>query len=86
MHREGIDYNELFSPVMKYSSIRILLALVTQYELELDQLDVKIAFLYGDLEEETYMSQSIGLKTARKENMVCKMKKSLYKLKQSPRQ
>jgi len=84
--REDIDYNEVFSPVMKHSSIRILLVLVAQYELELDQLDVKTAFLYGDLEEEIYMSQPTGFKTVRKENMVCKLKKSLYGLKQSPRQ
>ena len=48
---EGIDYNEVFSPVVKHSSIRILLALVAQYGLELDQLDVKMIFLHGDLDE-----------------------------------
>jgi len=51
--REDIDYNEVFSPVIKHSSIRILLALVAQYELDLDQLDVKTAFLHGDLDEES---------------------------------
>ena len=83
---EGINYNEVFSHIVKYSSIRILLALTAQYELELDQLDVKTAFLYGNLEEEIYMSQPTGFKTAGKENIVCKLKKSLYKLKQSLRQ
>jgi len=53
---EGIDYNEIFSHVVKHSSIQILLALVALYELELDQLGVKIAFLHDDLEEEIYMS------------------------------
>jgi len=62
------------------------LALVAQYELKLDHLDVKTTFLYCDLEEEIYMSQSMGFKTAGKENMVCKLKKSLYELKQSSRQ
>ena len=71
---------------MKHPSIRILLALVVQYELELDQFDVKTSFLHGNLEEEIYMSQPMGFKTAEKENMVCKLKKSLYGLKQSPRQ
>ena len=83
--REGIDYNEVFSPVVKRSSIRILLALVAQNELELDQLDVKTAFLHGDLEEEIYMTQPTGYKAAGKEELVCKLQKSLYGLKQSPR-
>ena len=63
--REGIDYNEVYSPVVKHSSIRILLALVAQYELDLDQLDVKTTFLHGNLDEEIYMSQPTGFKTAR---------------------
>ena len=84
--REGIDYNEIFSPVVKHSSIHILLALVAQYELDLDQLDVKTASLHGDLDEEIYMSQPTGFKTAGKENIVCKLKKSPYELKQSPKQ
>ena len=55
--KEGIDYNEVFSPVVKHSSIRILLALVAQMNMERVQLDVKIAFLHGDLEEGVYMTQ-----------------------------
>ena len=62
------------------------MALVTQYDLELDQFNVKIAFLHGDLEEEIHMSQPMGFKTVGKENMICKLKKLLYGLKQSPRQ
>ena len=62
-----------------------MLALVAQYELELDQLDVKTAFFNGDLKENIYMSQPMEFKTAGKENMICKLKKSLYGLKQSPR-
>jgi len=54
--REGIDYNEVFFPVVKHSSIHILLALVAQYELDLDQLDVKTVFLHGDLDEDIYIS------------------------------
>uniref|UniRef100_A0A2N9I8X0 Integrase catalytic domain-containing protein n=1 Tax=Fagus sylvatica TaxID=28930 RepID=A0A2N9I8X0_FAGSY len=83
---EGIDYNEVFSLVVKHSSIRILLAMVAQFDLKLAQLDVKTTFLHGDLEEEIYMSQPDGFKVAGKENWVCKLKRSLYGLKQSPRQ
>ena len=82
--KEGIGYNEVFSPVVKHSSIRILLALVAQFDLELAQLDVKIAFLHGDLEDEIDMSQPHGFKVAGMENWACKLKKSLYGLKQSP--
>jgi len=59
---------------------------VAQYELNLDQLNVKTAFLHGDLEEKIHMTQPTGFKTTGKEEMVCKLKKSLYGLKQSPRQ
>ena len=83
---EGIDYNEIFSPVVKHTSICILLALVTKYELELAQLYVKTAFLHGDLEEEIYMTQPCGFKVVGKDNHVCRLIKSLYGLKQSPRQ
>ncbi|KAK9205945.1 hypothetical protein WN943_016216 [Citrus x changshan-huyou] len=60
--KEGIDYNEVFSSVVKRTSIRILLALVAEYELELAQLDVKAAFLHGDLEEKIYMISLIVAK------------------------
>ena len=84
--REGIDYNEVFSPIVKHASICILLALVAQFDLELAQLDVKTAFLHGDLEEEIYMSQADGLRVAGNKKLVCSLKKSLYGLKQLPRQ
>jgi len=54
---------------VKHSSIQILLALVAQYELKLDQLDVKTVLRHGDLEEEIFMSQPTGFKTAEKKNM-----------------
>ena len=47
--REGVDYNEVFSPVVKYNSISVLLAITTYHDLELDQIDVKIAFIHGNL-------------------------------------
>ncbi|KAH9679295.1 retrovirus-related pol polyprotein from transposon TNT 1-94-like protein [Citrus sinensis] len=70
--KEGIDDNEVFSPVVKHTSIRILPALVAEYELELAQLDVKTAFLHGDLEDEIYMIQPCGFRVAGKENHVCR--------------
>ncbi|KAG8484503.1 hypothetical protein CXB51_023752 [Gossypium anomalum] len=66
IQKEGIDYNEVFSPVVKHLSIQILLALVEQYDLKLVQLDVKTVFLHGDLEEEIYMTQPDGFKVAGK--------------------
>ncbi|GJZ26794.1 transposable element [Tanacetum coccineum] len=84
--KEGIDYNEIFSPVVRHTSIRVLLSLVAHHDLELEQLDVKTAFLHGDLEEEIYMSQPQGFVVQGKEDYVCKLRKSLYGLKQSPRQ
>src|ERR1044072_9168661 len=65
--REGIDVNEVFSPVVKHSSIRILLAIVAQFDLELEQLDVKTAFLHGELEEQIYMKQPEGFEVQGKE-------------------
>ena len=56
--------------VVKHSSICILLALAAQYDCEVDQLDVKTTFLHGDLEEEIYMTQSLGFKVAGKEKLV----------------
>ena len=64
----------------------MLLAIVTHQNLELEQLDVKTTFLHGELEEEIYMTQPDGFQVPGKENHVCKLKKSLYGLKQSPRQ
>ncbi|KAJ4717014.1 Retrovirus-related Pol polyprotein from transposon TNT 1-94 [Melia azedarach] len=84
--REGVDYNEIFSPVVRHTSIRVLLAIVAHQDLELEQLDVKTAFLHGELEEEIYMTQPDGFQVPGKEDYVCKLKKSLYELKQSLRQ
>jgi len=82
---EGIDYGEIFSPVVKLTSIRFMLSLAAAYDLEVEQMDVKTAFLHGDLEEEIYMSQLEHYILKGKEIFICKLKKSLYGLKQSPR-
>ena len=82
---EGIDYGEIFSPVAKLTSIRFLLSLAAAYDLEVEQMDLKTTFLHGDLEEEIYMYQPKYFVEKGKEKLVCKLKKSLYGLKQSPR-
>lgn len=61
--KEGVDYNEIFSPVVKYTTIRVILALVAHFNWELEQLDVKTAFLHGELDEQIFMNQQEVLKT-----------------------
>ena len=73
-HREGIDYNEVFSLIIKHSSIHILLALVAKYVLELDQLGVMTVFLNGDLDEGILMTQLVRFKAAGEKNLFCKLK------------
>jgi hypothetical protein len=84
--KEGIDFHEIFSPVGKIISIRSMLALVSLLDLELEQLDVKASFLHGDLDEDIYMEQHEGFVQNRNKKFVCSLKKSLYGLRQSPRQ
>ena len=80
-----VDYSETFAPVAKLNTIRILLSLAANLEWPLHQLDVKNAFLNGVLEEEVYMDIPPGLKTEENKGKVCRVQKSLYGLKQSPR-
>jgi hypothetical protein len=86
MQREEVDYNEIFSPVSYKDSFRIIMALVTHYDLELHQMDVKTTFLNGDLYENVYLAQSKGFVVEGKENMRCHLKKFIYELKQASRQ
>ncbi|KAH9681558.1 CCHC-type domain-containing protein [Citrus sinensis] len=84
--REGVDFNEIFSHDVKHSSIRILLAMVALLDLELEQMDVKTAFLHGNLEKQILMAQPEGFECKGKEDYVCLLHKSLYGLMQSPQQ
>jgi len=84
--REGIDYNETFSPVSCKDSFRIIMALVAHYDIKLYQIDVKTAFLNGDLYEYVYMAQPKGFLVEDQENLGCHLKKSIYGLKQASRQ
>ena len=80
----GDDYDETFCPVVRLESLRTLITLAVQLGLKLHQVDVTTAFLNGELEEEVYMQQPKGFITDGKENLVCKLRKSIYGLKQSP--
>ncbi|KAL1189498.1 Retrovirus-related Pol polyprotein from transposon TNT 1-94 [Cardamine amara subsp. amara] len=83
--REGVDYIDIFSPVVKHVSIRMLLAIVAEEDYELEQLDVKTAFLHGELDEKIYMEIPEGFEDQFKTGKVCLLNKSLYGLNQAPR-
>ena len=81
----GIDYDETFAPVAKMNTVRILISCAANFGWSLHQLDVKNAFLHGDLQEEVYMEIPPGFSTSETTGKVCRLKKALYGLKQSPR-
>ena len=81
----GIDYDETFCPVVRFESVRTVIALAVQNGLKLHQMDVATAFLNGELKEEVYMKQPEGFETVGQENLVCRLKRSIYGLKQSSR-
>ena len=83
--KKGIDFGEIFSPIIKMSSIRIVLDLATSLDLKVEHLNVKTAFLHDDLEETIYMEQPEGFVKRGEENKVCRLKKAIYGLKQASR-
>ncbi|UYV74792.1 hypothetical protein LAZ67_12001004 [Cordylochernes scorpioides] len=83
VQKKGIDYEETFSPVARHDTIRTLLAIAANEDLKLVQFDIKTAFLYGDLQDQIYIKQPEGFNNGT--DLVWKLKKSLYGLKQSPR-
>jgi hypothetical protein len=82
---KGVEFSDIFSPIVKLTSIRVLMSLVTTFDLEIELMDVKIVFLHGDLEEEIYMKRPEGFVVKGKKYLLCKLKRSLYGLKKSPR-
>ncbi|GJT43612.1 zinc finger, CCHC-type containing protein [Tanacetum coccineum] len=85
-HKGRIDYFDTYAPVARITTIRLLLALAAIHNLVIHQMDVKTAFLNGDLDEEVYMKQPEGFVMPGNEHKVCKLVKSLYGLKQAPKQ
>ena len=83
--KEAIDYEETFSPVAMIKSIRILLSISTFSDYEIWQMDLKTAFLNGNLEESIYMVQPAGFIQKGQEQKVCKLQISIYGLKQASR-
>ena len=81
----GSDYYDTFSPVAKMIFVRLLLSMTAMSSWRLYQLDIKNAFLHGDLAEEVYMEQLPGFVAQGESSLVCKLRRSLYDLKQSPR-
>lgn len=82
--REGIDFNETFASVVKLMSYKAIFVLTAALNWELEQMDVKIVFLYGNVEEVIYVTQPTGFEVDNKRK-VCRLKKALYGLKQSLR-
>lgn len=85
MQRYGVDFFETYAPTVRMQSILILMAIVARHNLELHQLDVDTAFLYGKLDEEVYMEQPEGFVDQQRHDHVWRLNKSLYGLKQAPK-
>ena len=83
--KQGVDYEEVFGPVARLETVRLILALATQGEWEVHHMDVKSAFLNGDLVEEVYVHQPPGFQNSKYPGKVMKLRKALYGLKQAPR-
>jgi hypothetical protein len=82
---EGVDYDETFAPVARYTSIRAVISIAAEMGWKIHQMDVKTAFLNGLIEEEVYIEQPLGFEVHGRESHVCRLKKALYGLKQAPR-
>ena len=83
--QDGVDFLETFAPVVRWETIRVLIAIAVHLNWPLHQLDVLTAFLNGILQEDVYMHQPLGFVKPGAEHLVCKLHKALYGLKQSPR-
>jgi hypothetical protein len=82
---EGVDYDDTFAPVARYTSIKAVISIAAEMGWKIHQMDVKTAFLNGLIEEEVYIKQPLGFEVHGRESHVCTLKKALYGLKQAPR-
>ena len=80
----GVDYSDTFSPRAKLTFVRLFISFVASYGWDLHQLDIRNVFLHGDLQEEVYMEQPPGFVAEGEIGKVCRLRKYLYDLKQSP--
>ena len=85
VQRHGVDYDEVFAPVARIETIRLVIAIAASNGWEIHHLDVKTAFLHGELKEDVYVTQPEGFVVAGREGKVYKLKKALYGLRQAPR-
>jgi Reverse transcriptase (RNA-dependent DNA polymerase) len=85
MQKSGLDYNEVFAPVCRLESLRMFLAISAALDLHIHQLDISTAFLHADIDEEVYMQQPEGTQKPGTAHLVCRLRKALYGLRQSPR-
>jgi len=83
---EGIDYEDTFSPVVRITLVRLILAILAHMYLELYQMDVRTMFLSGEQNKEIYMDKPLGFETKGQERKICKLKRSIYGFKQASRQ
>jgi hypothetical protein len=79
---KGVDFSDIFSPIAKLTSIKVLMSLAIEFDIKIEKMDVKTMFLHGDLEEEIYIKQLEGFVIKGKKELLCKLKTSLYSLKQ----
>jgi hypothetical protein len=82
---EGVDYDETFAPISRYTLIREVISIAVEMGWKIHQMDVKTAFLNGLIEEEVYIEYTLGFEVHGRESHVCRLKKALYGLKQAPR-
>jgi len=83
--KEGIDYEKIFAPTLRYTTIRLLVSFAATMGWNIHQMDVKTAFLNGTIDEEVHIKQPEGFKVNNRDFHVCRLKKTLYGLKQAPR-